>query len=572
MEPMYSNYILSENYVDFLLSNTPDSSLDDLLVATNIPFMLINRLFKVAWFPLEQLPENLLDGVLYTSLPKLYIPQSTAALDSAGILQVQERPTLGMTGNGVIIGIIDSGINYTHPAFRRSDGGSRILFLWDQTIQPGDYPEAAGTSNPLFSYGTIYTQADIDRALASEDPFSVVPSRDDTGHGTAVAGVAAGSPDTGADFSGVAPEASLVVIKLKPAKQYLIRQACLSPSVPVYEETDILCAISWMEDISFRRKMPLALCLSCQSWQGSHNGDSALEQTVQLLSSLPGLTLTTGTGNEADKAHHASGEFKNNREDSVEILVPEDSKAFSAEIWCPPVALLSAGIQAPSGDRVANIPARLGTQENLEFLLDRTTVEVNYEIIRGEGGNQMIYLRFLTPSPGIWRLNLTASGTSDSFFHLWLPAYGTLDADVRLLSPDPFTTVMGPGNCIHCFTVAANNTVNTATEGFSGRGYNFRNLVTPSIAAPGANLTAPSYIEGYRVFTGASASAALTAGCSALVLEWARSFTPPKNYGQSEIRTFLLRGADRPSGESFPNPFSGYGNLNLEQSFLSFFA
>ncbi len=184
----------------------------------------------------------------------------------------------------------------------------------------------------------------------------------------------------------------------------------------------------------------------------------------------------------------------------------------------------------------------------------------------------MIYLRFLTPSPGIWRLNLTASGTSDSFFHLWLPAYGTLDEDVRLLRPDPFTTVMGPGNCIHCFTVAVNNTANTATEGFSGRGYNFLDLITPSIAAPGADLTAPSYIEGYRSITGASASTALTTGCCALILEWARSLTPPKNYGQNEISTFLLRGADRPSGETFPNPFSGYGNLNLEQSFLSFFA
>lgn len=569
---MYSNYILSEDYGDFLLSNTPDSSLDDLLAATNIPFMQVNRLFKVSWFPLNRLPNNLLSMALYSSIPKLYIPQSTAALDNAGILQVQERPALGVTGNGVIIGIIDSGINYTHPAFRRSDGSSRIMFLWDQTIQPEDYPGAASTAPSLFPYGMIYSQADIDRALASEDPFSIVPSRDDTGHGTAVAGVAAGSPDSNANFSGVAPEASLVVVKLKPAKQYLIRQACLSPSIPVYEETDIMCAISWMEDISFRRKMPLSLCLSCQSWQGAHNGDSALEQTVRLLSTLPGLTLTTGTGDEADKAHHAFGEFRNNREDSVELLVPENASAFSAEIWCPPVALLSAGIQAPSGDRVANIPARLGTQESLQFLLDRTTVEINYEIIRGEGGNQMIYLRFLTPSPGIWRLNLTASGTSDSFFHLWLPAYGTLDKDVRLLRPDPFTTIMGPGNCIHCFTVAVNNTANTATEGFSGRGYNFLDLVTPSIAAPGSNLTAPSYIEGYQSFTGASACTALTTGCCALVLEWARSLTPPKNYGQNEIRTFLLRGADRPSGESFPNPFSGYGNLNLEQSFLSFFA
>ena len=179
-----------------------------------------------------------------------------------------------------------------------------------------------------------------------------------------------------ADFSGVAPEATLVVVKLKPAKQYLLRQACLSPSVPVYEETDILCAISWMEDLSFTQKMPLALCLSCQSWQGSHNGDSALEQTVRLLSSQPGLTLTTGTGNEGDKAHHAFEEFRKNRETSVELLIQEDTEAFSAEIWCPPVALLSVGIQSPSGDRIPNIPARLGTRESLEFLLDRTEVQV----------------------------------------------------------------------------------------------------------------------------------------------------------------------------------------------------
>lgn len=566
---MPETFITSEDYADFLVANTPDDILTQLLIDEGIPFFTINPQYTLTGYPLSGLSDNLLSAALYRTIPKLYIPQSTAALENTGILNVRNRPALGMTGKDVLIGIIDSGIAYTHPAFRRTDGRTRILALWDQTLS--SEPSENGSLPPVL-YGNLFTENDINEAIFSENPALLVPSADHTGHGTAVAGIAAGSTDLTSDFSGVAPDAWLAVVKLKEAKNYLKQFFLLSPSVPVYQESDILFAIAWLQALALRLKLPLSICLSVQTWQGAHSGDTALERTMTFLSGSPGITLSTGTGNEADKAHHGTGVFQKERQQTAELLVPENTDGFTAEIWGPPVSLLTIGIQAPSGDLVENIPARLGTSETLNFLLDRTTIQVSYEILSGEAGNQLILLRFFTPSAGIWRLTIRAAGNAESYFHIWLPAANTLQKDIRLLSPDPFTTVMGPGNAVSAITAAVNNAGNTAVESYSGRGYTFQNLITPTIAAPGNALTAPSYIEGYRPFSGASASAAISAGTSAMLLEWGLSRTPPRIFRQSEIRTLLLRGSDKPAGETFPNPISGYGNLNLEESFLSFFS
>lgn len=558
------SYATDPQYVDLLLSNTQSEALSDYLTAENIPFQDLNSLYKRIWYPRDQLPANLLEEVLYTAVPKLYLPQTLTALENAGILAVQNRSALELKGERVLFGCIDSGIAYTHPAFRTSDGRTRIAALWDQTEASPDGSEAP------FGYGRLYRDTEINEALQSPDPYAIVPSRDMTGHGTAVTAIAAGSEDSAAAFCGAAPLASIAVVKLQTARPWLLEQACLSPEAEVYEETDILAAISWLLALSRELKRPLVICLGLQTWQGPHDGDSALERTITYLAGSPGVCFATGTGNEADKQHHRMfNTYNSTSESRTELLVSENTAAFSMELWAPPVFSFRLSLFAPSGDGLTGLVPRLGSQR-LSFPLDQSTVEIYYETFRSESGNQLVYLRFFTPAPGIWTIGCSLLSPVDADVHLWLPPSVTLDGSVRFLQPDPFTTAMGPSNTTAVLSAAAALTVNTSTLSASGRGFSFSGRQVPTLAAPGENLLTASYIAGYETVTGSSAAAALTAGAALLVADWGRTLMPPRNLTTRDIRTFLLKGCNRPPQAVYPNPQSGYGFLDLSESFLRF--
>ena len=549
-------------YADFLLSNTQSEALSAYLEAEGIPFTDLNALYKQVWFPLDQLPENLLQTALYTALPKLYLPQTLTALENTGILAVQNRSALQLTGDQILLGFLDSGINYTHPAFQTSSGTTRITAIWDQTQQNTD------TSDSFPSYGVVYSRQEIQLALESEDPYTVVPQRDMTGHGTALAGIAAGSPDAAAMFSGAAPEATLAVVKLQSAKPWMLSQSCLLPDAESYAETDILAGISWLLSLSREIKLPLVICLVLQTWQGSHNGDSALERTISYLSESPGLCFVTGTGNEADTQHHHAFSSSGRAADaSTEILVAEQTRQFAMELWAPPVFTFRLSLTSPSGDRITGLTPRLGGQR-LSFPLDRTVVEINYETFRSESGNQLVYFRFFTPSAGIWTLQAELLSNIDATAHLWLAPQAVSDGTIRFLQSDPFTTAMGPSNTPAVISCAAALLSNTSTLSASGRGDNFSGMQVPTLAAPGESLLAPSYISGYQTVTGSSAATALTAGAAALAAEWAANLEPARGLSTRDIRTFLLKGCSRPETARYPNPQSGYGFLDLEESFL----
>ena len=171
----------------------------------------------------------------------------------SGILPVHYSPASGYRGNGVLVSIIDTGIDYTHPAFRFSNGSTRMLSIWDQTVQSDNVPER-------FPYGTLYTSDDINRALLSEEPLELVPTRDEEGHGTFMAGIIAGSEDTANSFIGAAPEASIIAVKLKPAKDYLRDYYVLKEGAVAFQETDIFMAVQFSLSQAVKYQMPLVIC------------------------------------------------------------------------------------------------------------------------------------------------------------------------------------------------------------------------------------------------------------------------------------------------------------------------
>ena len=556
------NYAIDLQYADFLLSNTQSEAFNSYLDREGIPYQDINPLYKQIWYPLNALSDSILDDTRYTLLPKLYLPQTLLALENAGILAMQLAGSLALNGEKVILGCIDSGISYTHPAFLDQSGASRILAIWDQTVY--------SASSSFFHYGTVYTRAEINAALQSEDPYTIVNSRDTTGHGTALAAIAAGSENSEEMFTGAAPQADIAMVKLQPAKPWLLSQACLAADAEVYAETDILTAISWLLTLSEEQKKPLVICLGLQTWQGPHDGDSALERTIAYYADSPGICFVTGTGNEADRQHHhAIAAYEDTKEAVTELLVGENTAAFSMEFWALPVFSFRLSLTSPSGDSLSGLIPRLGSQD-LTFPLDRSRVEIHYETFRSESGNQLAYFRFFTPAPGIWTLSCTQLSLLDTHLHLWLPPEETLNGRVRFLKPDPFTTAMGPANTTAVLSAAAALTANTSTLSASGRGTTFSGKQVPALAAPGEDLLTASYIRGYVYVTGSSAAAALTAGAAVLIAQWGRTLSPPRNLSTRDILTFMLKGLSRPYRSVYPNPQSGYGYLDLQESFFRF--
>ena len=236
-------------------------------------------------------------------MPNLFHPLSTVSLEASGITMTQSQPYLNLSGKGILIGFLDSGIDYLHPAFLDSDGNTRIEILWDQESD-------RGIPNP-YHYGTIYKKDTIDQAIQSSDPYEIVPVQDKTGHGTALAGIAAGTPSLENDFTGAAYEAGICVVKLKPAKQYLREYLFAKEEAILYQENDIMMGIRFLTDYAKKEKKPLIICLGLGTNQGDHGGGSPLSRMINFESYDSYTAFAIGTGNEGDKGHHYTHSFLN---------------------------------------------------------------------------------------------------------------------------------------------------------------------------------------------------------------------------------------------------------------------
>lgn len=554
--------LLSNDYLDIILNfrTSPAVWMQEFQDYGAQPF---GGGFGMVHARLDQFPQNPMENIGYYAVPKLFTTLDTTSLEASGILQVQTQPLLNYKGRNVILGFIDTGIDYTLPAFRRLDGRSRIVRIWDQTVQSGTAPER-------IYYGSEYTEEQLNEALASENPYTVVPSRDENGHGTMLAGIAAGSPDSSFDFTGAAPEADIAVVKLKPAKQNLRDFYLVEPDSLAFQETDIMMAVRYLLEVSYILQKPVVICLGLGTTQGSHTGYSPLAQILAYYSGFSGCYIVAAAGNEAGNAHHYYGKMEASQEYSnVEILVDSRDEGFSLELWGHPPELYSVGIVSPLGETIARIPARLNQSVTLRFTLEKTVIELYYEIVEAATGNELILLRFKNPTPGIWTVRVYNDVFINGTFHMWLPVTGLISPGTVFLSPNPDTTLTAPSDNGDVITVSAYNAYNGSLYINSSRGYTRDGKIKPDIAAPGVDVTSPEAGGGYGTHTGSSAAAAITAGAVALLVNWGRENNPGRYFTNLEVQSFLIRGASRNPQYLFPNREWGYGTLNLYQIFLN---
>ncbi|MCM1048717.1 MAG: S8 family peptidase [Clostridiales bacterium] len=549
--------ILSNDYADIILDFTlPDEVLSTLDI--DYCFRRVDDEFGIVHIDRNRLPAISVGVYGYEAIPKLYglmqtfLPENLVEM---GNIRIQ-NPPLSLQGDGVIIGFIDTGIRYQLDVFRDDAGNSRIISIWDQTIQSGEAPEG-------FLYGTEYTREEINLALRSDNPLDIVPSTDENGHGTAMASAAAGSIlDQGLTFRGAAPQADIAVVKLKEAKRYLRDFYVINDEATAYQENDIMEAVKYLEQMAVVFSRPVVIVLGVGTNMGSHTGSSPLGAYLNKIATKRSRAVVVCGGNEGDKEHHYSGAVS----EQVEIRVEQNTRGFCMELWGCKVDTYVAYIRAPGGEISSIIDFRNETDSDISFLFDRTRISVGILLVEQRSGDELIFFRFVNPTPGVWSIIVQPSEQErlrgNGNFNIWLPITEFIDGAVEFSEPDPEITLTEPSNAEKVITISAYNGINGSWYFESGRGFARNNLIKPDLAAPGVQV---STALGSR--TGSSLAAALGAGCIAQFMEWAIVEGNAPLVGSGGIKSYFVRGAVRENNIVYPDRRWGYGKINVNGTF-----
>lgn len=554
------NPIISEEFADLIINYGGDPNILNAFESSSIT--IINPLFALVHVPVEQITNAAIEQFGYAAMPLLSGLISNESLEASGIQRVRGIPGFSLRGQGVILGIIDTGIDYTNPAFRAADGTTRILSIWDQSIEAGNPP------SPQLNYGVVYSKDQINEALQSENPLELVPSMDAIGHGTMIAGIAGGSENVENNFMGVATDAEFLIVKLKPAKQYLRNFFYIPEGVPCYQENDILFAVSYITETAFQIGRPLVLCVALGNSQGGHSGQGVLPTYMNLIAATPGVAVVASAGNEGMGRRHYFGVVdRTTGYNTVELNVGENEAGFFMEIWGSPPSILSLDILSPSGEYVPRISPSISSNTEISFVFEQTIIYIDYQMVEALTGDQLILLRFENPVQGIWRFNVYEQADLNLGFHIWLPMNGFISDNTFFINSDPYTTVLSYGNAVNPMTVTAYNPVDDSLYLNSSRGFTRSVVVKPDVAAPGVDIIGPTLEQGYASFSGTSPATAHAAGIFAMLMEWGIGRGNLPLMSTIEARKLVIRGARRDQNMIYPNRDWGYGILDIYNVF-----
>ena len=450
----------------------------------------------------------------------------------------------GLTGKGVLVAVIDSGIDYFHPDFRNPDGTTRIGLLADQDRD------------------RIYTREEINAALETgsrTSALALVPSTDPSGHGTAVAAIAAGNGREGNGvYRGVAYESELMVVKLGTP---------LTDSFP--RTTQLMKALDLVVRRAQDMNRPLAVNISFGNTYGSHDGTSLLETFINDMSGIGRNVIVAGTGNEGTGAGHRAGSLVMGQEENAQLSIAPYETGMGVQLWKSYVDQFSIRLVTPSGEIIGPIDSRLGPQ-TLRY--GGTQILIYYGKPSPFSRAQEVYFDFLPVrdylDSGIWTFRLTPERIVTGRYDMWLPSRGILNPSTRFLRPVPETTLTIPSTAANVISVGAYDDSYRAYADFSGRGFTRQTgQVKPDLAAPGVDIVTARRGGGYEAVTGTSFAAPFVTGSAALLMQWGiLQGNDPFLYGE-KVKAYFTRGARHlPGYDVWPNERLGYGTLCVRDS------
>ena len=478
----------------------------------------------------------------------------------ASCINPVQAPPLQLTGKGVLTAVIDSGIDYANEDFRNADGTTRIRALWDQSLISDTDEE----KNPPKGYrmGVEFTQEQINRALeaaSSEERRRMVPSQDISGHGTAVAGIAAGNGrGSGKLYAGVAPDSELIVVKMG------------SPMPDGFPRTtELMQALDYVVRKSLEVRMPVAINLSFGNTYGSHDGRSLVERYIDDLSNFWKSVICVGTGNEAASAGHTSGMMQERKEERIQLAVQSEEPTLNIQIWKAYTDEVEISFVSPAGTQIGPIQSVLGPQR---FRIGDTEILLYYGKPSPYNVAQEIYIDMIPVTDyitsGVWQIILNPTRVVEGQYDLWLPSENVLNQGTGFLYPDEEVTLTIPSTAEKVISVGAYDALTFSYAPFSGRGYTWQDERTkPDLVAPGVNVRTAAVGGGMTTVSGTSFATPFVTGASALLMEWGIvRGNDPFLYGE-KVKAYLRRGArELPGFEKYPNREVGYGRLCLESS------
>lgn len=525
-----------------------------------------------------------LPEVVYGELPRRVYYNLQAGRNVSCLSGVQKNPNVSsgiqggagrnLTGKNVFVGIVDSGIDLLHPTFINERGESRIAYFWDQTWEDsvstggengGEEGENAGGADDAnlagwvperYQRGREYTREEINAVINGQG--SIGNTERGSGHGTGVAGIAAGNGrgSEGLRYRGIATESELLVVKLGRGNQDFAGT------------TDVMMGVDYVLRKALELEKPIAINLSFGTNQGAHDGRTLFEQYLSDLIGVWKNVIVAAMGNEGDTRHHARLTLGGERE-QLEFAVGSGERRLLLQIWKQYIDEFQVALKTPSGEHFffPQVPGQSAAypygDNQLVFFLGaptpfRETQELSIEWMAGEGG-------FI--EGGIWTLEFSPEKIMDGRVNLWLPTIEAIGLSTGFLTPEVDITLTIPATARNVITVGAYRSDNDAVANFSGRGNTVDGRQAPALVAPGVGVVTARPGGIYGAQTGTSFAAPFVTGSAALLLEWGIvQGNDPYLYGE-KMRAYLIRGARRLVGQlQVPDTQAGYGALCVSAS------
>lgn len=555
--------------------------------------------YLIAGYAVLTVPEQLVDRMVeleeieYVEKPKQYFYDAEMPTDNSCIAQVTLRDP-NLSGDGVLVAVLDSGIDYKLPEFRKPDGSTRILFLWDQTLQ-ADATAADGAESPEnrparrapagYRLGVEFDSAQINQALAAPTPqeqFELLPSVDTSGHGTAVAGIAAGDSPS---YQGVAPDAGLLVVKLG-----------LPDASSFPRTTEIMRAVTYAIQKSVSLQMPLVINLSFGNTYGAHDGSSLIERFLDNAAEIGRTVICVGAGNEGNSGGHLAGSLlQENLSDggdgipsrigpiarpvSVELAVAEYERTLNVQLWKNYCDTYRIFLRSPGGQET-QLPAMIGGGK-YTLRLEQTEIMVYFGNPAPYAVAEEIYFEMLPVgrnyiNSGVWTIRIEPLQVVTGRYYFYLPSAVVRASGTGFYHSTPEVTLTIPSTAAKVISVGAYDSTYEAYADFSGRGYADANrtigvvaagLAKPDLAAPGVGIAAPDIYGGYAPVTGTSFATPIVAGSCALLMEWGIVRGNDVFLYGEKVKAYLRAGARALRGEyEYPNSRVGWGGLCVVSS------
>lgn len=468
--------------------------------------------------------------------------QSVSALEDIDATFFKNNPNINVNGKGVIIAIIDTGIDYLHDAFIYPDGTSKILYLWDQTKE-GNPPKG-------YYIGTEYTNDQINEAIKNKDSTLSI---DEEGSGTMLSGICAGLKTTNEEYAGIAEEAELIVVKLNKIGNYYNNATSFAAGMYVYQKAQEL-------------GMPLVI-------NGSLGSNELVAINQRILSKTtfftPGVCEVRGAGNEGNTQTHTSGKLNFIGEEKiVELELSEDEESIDIQLWVVRPDKINVGIISPSGEVSKIQPVSNYNLITGKFDFEATKYIINYVYPTAYSGQQQTNITLLNVKKGIWKIKLVGEYITNGVYQIYLPNRVFIKNGTKFREIDPRYTINYPATLEDTITVGAYDTINNSLWPASSRGPIINGMLKPDVVAPGVKIIAPYPGNKYGNITGTAVAAAQVSGAVALFMQYILDDNDYEDKAfVQKINTFIKAGAVKNKNIDYPNENYGYGLLNIKNMF-----